>query len=104
MLARRASGTAVLLDGWLDVPADGAYTFWLRDHPRSRLLVDGAPVMPGMPSDERPAQLALRAGRHRFGLRSLHEEPQRGASLTWAGPGFARAPIDPALFSHDTPR
>ena len=104
VLARPTRGTAVLLDGWLDVPADGIYTFWLRDHPRSRLLVDGVPVSPGMPSDRRPAQLALRAGQHRFGLRSLHEEPQRGASLTWAGPGFDRRPIPTDLFTHDTVR
>jgi hypothetical protein len=90
----------VVLSGWLEVPADGIYTFWLSDHPRSRLLIGGEAVSPGMPSGVRPAQLALRAGLHRFGLRSLHEHPQRDASLTWAGPGFGRQPIDPALLSH----
>ena len=96
----RAEPTGVVLSGWLEVPADGIYTFWLSDHPRSRLLIDGEAVSPGMPSGVRPAQLALRAGLHRFGVRSLHEHPQRDASLTWAGPGFDRRPIDPALFSH----
>jgi hypothetical protein len=90
----------VVLSGWLEVPTDGIYTFWLSDHPRSRLLIGGEAVSPGMPSGVRPAQLALRAGLHRFGLRSLHEHPQRDASLTWAGPGFDRQPIDPALLSH----
>ena len=103
VLARPQRGTAVLLDGWLDVPRDGVYWFWFSDHPRSRLLVAGVPVSPGMPSGERPARLALRTGRHRFGVRSLHEEPQRTPSLTWAGPGFERQPIDPDLLSHSTP-
>ena len=100
VLARRQPGTAVVLDGWLDVPADGVYTFWFSDHPRSRLLIGGVPVSPGMPSGERPAQLALRAGLHRFGVRSLHEEPQREPSLTWAGPVFERRPIGPDRLSH----
>ena len=101
VLARPERGTAVLLDGWLDVPADGLYTFWYADHPRSRLLIDGVPVSPGMPSGERPARLALRAGLHRIGVRSLHEEPQRDPSLTWAGPGFGRRPVPPSRLSHD---
>lgn len=100
VLARRDRGTAVLLDGLLDVPADGVYTFWLSDHPRSRLLVDGVPVSPGMPSGERPARLALRRGLHRLGVRSLHEEPQREPSLTWSGPGFERRPIDSSRLHH----
>ncbi|PAP78622.1 hypothetical protein BSZ37_02535 [Rubrivirga marina] len=96
----RPEPTGVVLGGWLDVPADGIYTFWFSDHPRSRLLIDGKAVSPGMPSGERPARLALRAGLHRFGVRSLHEEPQRDPSLTWAGPGFERRPLDPAFLSH----
>lgn len=96
----RPEATGVVLDGFLDVPADGIYTFWLSDHPRSRLLIDGAPVSPGMPSGERPARLALRQGLHRIGVRSLHEGPQRDASLTWAGPGFQRRPIAPARLHH----
>ena len=98
----RPEPTAVVLDGWLDVPADGIYTFWLSDHPRSRLLLDGAAVSPGMPSGERPARLALRRGPHRIGVRSLHEHPARDASLTWSGPGFARRPLDPDLLFHTT--
>ena len=96
----RPGADGVVLDGWLDVPADGIYTFWLSDHPRSRLLLDGVPVSPGMPSGERPARLALRAGLHRFGLRSLHEHAERAPSLTWAGPGFERRPISPDRLSH----
>lgn len=100
MLAR-PEVNAVLLDGWLDVPADGIYTFWFSDHPRSRFLIDGVPVSPGMPSGERPARLALRQGLHRIGVRSLHEHPQSEPSLTWAGPGFDRQPVSADRLSHD---
>ena len=96
----RAEPTGVVLEGWLDVPADGVYAFWFSDHPRSRLLVDGEPVSAGMPSGERPARLALRAGPHRIGVRGLHEHRQPDASLTWAGPGFDRRAVAPARFSH----
>ena len=100
VLSRR-DPSGVVLEGWLDVPADGIYTFWFSDHPRSRLLVDGTPVSPGMPSGERPARLALRAGLHRLGVRSLHEHPQPDASLTWAGPGFDREPVPSHRLFHD---
>ena len=101
VLARPDAGHAVLLDGWLEVPADGLYTFWFSDHPRSRLLIGGVPVSPGMPSGERPARLALRAGLHRIGVRSLHEHPERDPSLTWAGPGFEREPLPAHRLTHD---
>lgn len=100
VLAREAPGTAVLLDGWVRVPTDGLYTFWYADHPRSRLLINGVPVSPGMPSGARPAQLALRAGLHRVQVRSLHEEPPRRPSLTWSGPGVERQPLAPDLLFH----
>ena len=92
----------MILDGWLDVPADGVYTFWFSDHPRSVLLIDGEPVSPGMPSGERPARLALRRGLHPIGVRSLHEEPQREASLEWAGPDVERQPVAPDRLVHST--
>lgn len=96
----REEPTGVVLTGWLRVPADGLYTFWFSDHPRSRLLIGGTPVSPGMPSGVRPARLALRAGLHRIGVRSLHEHRQRDASLTWAGPGFNRQPLPASFLSH----
>jgi hexosaminidase len=102
VLQRSERGSAVLLDGWLDVPRDGIYTFYLDDHARSRLLIDGEVVTPGMPSGRRPGRVALRAGKHRLHLRSLHEWPQREASFRWEGPGFGPQPIPAARLLHSS--
>ena len=93
ILARAEPRTAVILDGFLEVPLDGVYTFYLDDDPRSRLLLGGDVVTPGMPTDQRPGRVALRAGLHRVQVRSLHEAPRRRASLRWEGPGIDRGPI-----------
>lgn len=100
VLQRNEPGTAVLLDGYLDVPRDGVYTFYLHDDTRSRLLIDGRVVTPGMPSGQRPGRIALRSGKHRFHLRSLHEAPRRDGSLTWEGSGIDRQPIPAARLSY----
>jgi hypothetical protein len=90
---------AVVFEGWLDVPADGVYEFYLRDDVRSRLYVGGRIVTQGRPHGAEPGRIALRRGFHTFQLRSLHEEP-RSAALEWSGPGIDRRPISGNYFVH----
>jgi pectate lyase len=96
-----AGYNAVVFQGWLDVPADGVYEFYLRDDVRSRLYVGGRLVTQGRPRGTEPGRIALRRGFHTFQLRSVHEEP-RSAALQWSGPGIDRRPISGSYFVHST--
>lgn len=90
---------AVVFEGWLSVPSDGVYSFYLRDDVRSRLDIGGRTVTQGRPPRAEPGRVALRQGLHPFRLKSLHEEP-RTAALEWSGPDVERGPIPDNSFVH----
>lgn len=92
---------AIVFDGWLEIPQDGVYAFFLRDDERSRLRLNGRDVTHGRPVGTAPGQIALRKGLYRFHLRSLHEEA-RNSSLEWSGPDIARGPIPNEYFFQRT--
>jgi hypothetical protein len=83
----------LLFDGYLDVPRDGIYAFYLDDNYRGRLYIDGKLVTIGRTSGSPPGQIALRSGKHSFHLRSLHEGMEEEPRLEWIGPGVERQPI-----------
>ena len=91
---------ALVFEGYIRIPRDGVYSFFLRDDARSRLLIGGEMVTAGR--GEGAGQVPLRAGMHRFLLRSLHEEP-RPSSLMWSGPEFEEQPIPPKALYHESP-
>jgi hypothetical protein len=98
---RSGSGEdALLFEGYIDIPRDGVYSFFLRDDARSRLIIDGEFITAGR--GEGAGHVPLRTGKHRFLLRSLHEEP-RTSSLRWSGPGFVEQPIPAEAFFHESP-
>lgn len=90
---------ALVFDGYLKVPKDGIYAFYLTDDARSRLYVNGHLVARGQAAQRPPGQVALRKGLHRLHLRSLHEAP-RSASLEWRPPGRSRTPLPGSLLYH----
>lgn len=99
-LANRASGYGLVYEGWLRVPRDGVFTFYLSDDARSRLFIDDKFVARGSSTGFGVGHVALRQGLHRFHYRSLHETSWTTPHLEWKGPGIVRSALTADLFSH----
>ncbi|MBM3310627.1 MAG: hypothetical protein FJY80_03865 [Candidatus Aminicenantes bacterium] len=89
-------------DGYLQVPADGVYAFFLSSDDGSRLEIDGEVVVDndGLHGlTERRGLAALAAGLHPFRVRYFNRTGDDGLSVSWKGPGFSKTPLpDGALF------
>ncbi|HMB89847.1 MAG TPA: chitobiase/beta-hexosaminidase C-terminal domain-containing protein, partial [Rhodothermales bacterium] len=99
---QRNSRFALLFDGYLDVPRDGIYAFYLDDNYRGRLYINDQLVTIGRTAGSPPGQIALRAGKHLFHLRTLHEGMAREPRLEWTGPDMGRQPIPGEVFFQTT--
>ena len=103
---------ATVWDGFLDIPADGGYTFHLMDRDGARLVIDGMEVAktgppfaqvcgsPGNAMRYDLGALGLRAGRHTFHLEGLHSMSDGGPRLLWEGPGLPLTDVPAAAYSH----
>jgi hypothetical protein len=106
-------------DGYIDIPADGGYTFHLMDRDGARLEIDGVEVAktgppfaqvcgsPGNAMRYDRGSLGLRAGEHRLHLEGLHAISQDSPRLLWEGPALPLTDVPPAAFSrprHDVVR
>ncbi len=103
---------AAAWDGFIDIPADGGYTFHLIDRDGARLVIDGIEVAktgppfaqvcgsPGNALRYDRGSLGLRAGKHSFHLEGLHSVSQGGPRLLWEGPALPLTDVPPAAFSH----
>jgi hypothetical protein len=98
-IRRRRDHYAFDFTGYIEVPADGIYTFTLDSSDGSKLLIDGATVVdwdgqhsPGPMSD----WVALQAGKHVVNLQYFFDNQKSDAgdlidslSLSWSGPDMA---------------
>jgi len=103
---------AVTYDGFLEVPADGGYTFHLLARDGAQLIIDGQPLAKtGAPFAEvcgsslnavryADATIGLRAGKHVFRLETLETMSPFSPRLLWEGPGIQLADIPESAFSH----
>jgi hypothetical protein len=102
---------ATAWDGFIDIPADGGYTFHLMARDGARLLIDGFEVArtgppfaqvceaPGNAMRYDRGSLGLRAGRHVFHMEGLHFASQGTPRLLWEGPGLHLTEVPPAAYS-----
>jgi hypothetical protein len=101
----------VTWDGFIDVPADGGYTFHLMDRDGARMVIDGVevaktgppfPQVCGSPGNavryDRGA-LGLHAGRHTLHVEQLHQVSDGPPRLLWEGPGLPLTDVPSAAFS-----
>jgi hypothetical protein len=102
---------AAVWDGFIDIPADGGYTFHLLDRDGARLVIDGVEVAKTGPPFAQVCgasgnamrydrvSLGLRAGKHRFHLEGLHSASQGTPRLLWEGPALPLTNVPPAAYS-----
>jgi hypothetical protein len=110
--ARGFTRYAVAWDGFIDVPADGGYTFSLINRDGARLAIDGMEIAktgppfaqvcgsPGNAARYAAGSIGLRAGRHVIHIEGLHQLSGGAPILLWQGPGLALQSVAAAAFSH----
>ena len=94
---------AVRFEGWVDLPAAGEYTFYLKAN-GANLIVDYREVATLAPKDRRGVQsfegkVTLRPGKHHLRLDYYHTGREPSLSLEVAGPNFPRQPLASTLLS-----
>jgi hypothetical protein len=103
---------AVAWDGFIDIPADGGYSFHLLDRDGARLVIDGVEVAKTGPPFAQVCNaqgnamrydrgsLGLRAGKHTFHLEGLHSASDGAPRLLWEGPALPLTDVPAAAYSH----
>jgi hypothetical protein len=103
---------AAAWDGFIDIPADGGYTFHLLDRDGARLTIDGVEVArtgppfaqvcgsPGNAMRYERGSLGLRAGKHILHLEGLHSVSQDAPQVLWEGPSLPITPVPSAAYGH----
>jgi hypothetical protein len=98
---------ALRCTGYVDVPADGVYTFFTRSDDGSRLYIGDTLVVDNdgeHMARELGGSIALARGRH--ALRVVYFDiggGDRALTVSWQGPGLARQPLPAAALSHAAP-
>jgi hypothetical protein len=83
-------------EGYIQVPADGAYTFWIGSDDGSNLYVDGRLLVDndGLHSlAEKSGAAALAAGPHPIAIDYFEKTGGHELQLWWTGPGMTRKEI-----------
>ncbi|BCU77280.1 sulfatase-like hydrolase/transferase [Luteolibacter sp. LG18] len=100
------SNVGLLFSGYLNVPADGTYTFYLNADTRAFLRIHDASVIDAdsgyTGGTEKSASINLKAGRHPFRLswsRATAGTP--ALSIQWSGPGIAKQAMAASAFVRD---
>jgi hypothetical protein len=102
---------ATVWDGWINIPADGGYTFHLIDPDGERLVIDGMEVAktgppfglvcgsPGNALRYDRGSIGLRAGLHTIHVEALNTATEGAPRLLWEGPELPLADMPAGAFS-----
>jgi hypothetical protein len=103
---------AAAWDGFIDIPADGGYTFHLMSRDGARLVIDGIQIAktgppfaqvcgaPGNAVRYDYGAIGLRAGHHSLHVEGLHSVSQDQPRVLWEGPSLPLNDVPPQAFSH----
>ncbi len=112
-LRSRDEAFGFVFEGFLVVPEDGRYTFYLDSDDGSRLSVNGKELLlyDGIHGEgkEKTAVVSLSKGRVPIKLEYFQKTAGLGLTVGWSGPNFARRPLstnkaDEALAKQARPR
>ncbi len=83
-------------NGWIKVPVDGIYAFFLKSNDGSRLFIDDIQLIENDAnhgSVVEPGEIALEAGYHKIVVNYMQCGGGKSLQLSWAGPGFEQRQI-----------
>ncbi len=89
----RDADFAAKITGFIEVPKDGTYTFYLNSDDGSAFYIGKDPLInnAGMHQmTEKDAYLDLKAGKHAFRLDYYQGAGEAGLMLSWSGPGIIK--------------
>jgi S1-C subfamily serine protease len=92
--------------GYLQVPSDGLYKFYLRSDDGSRLQVDGSTVVDNdgaHPALESAGLLRLKAGLHAMQLDYYEASGDQALQISWEGPNLEKQEIPAAVYFSAAP-
>ena len=101
---------ALLMNGYIEAPADGEYTFTLKSNSGAFLRLHEAQLIDAdfgyKPGSEITAKIRLKAGKHPFRLYSAQKsnggaKTKLQTALQWSGPGFEKQVVPDSAFSRD---
>ena len=94
--AQRRDRFGLRFTGWLQVPTDGEYQFWLASDDGSRLRIDGNEIVAvdGIhPRQEKSNKVKLMAGPHPVVVEYFEDGGEEVLSAEIGGPGMPRQPL-----------
>lgn len=92
---------ALRFSGFIDVPKDGTYTFYLTSDDGSRLTIADEVVVDAdglHPPSEFKGSVILKTGKHPFVLEYFQAGGAKKLDVAYEGPGLPRQPIPPVAF------
>lgn len=98
-IARRGNDFALRFDGFLEVPREGKYRFFLRSDDGSRLRINGELIVDNdghrrnQRAKDAEGAIDLPKGLHALELTYFQRVRNRVLTVEWQGPGIARGPI-----------
>ena len=105
----RATDAGLFFTGYLDIPHDGDYTFYLRADTGALLRIHDATVIDAdfgyRPGSEVGGSIRLQAGLHPFRLYYRHQQKTTPLlKFYWSGPGIEKEVIPARAFKCGSPR
>lgn len=86
--------------GFIKVPRDGIYTFYLKSNDGSRLYIDGEELIENDANHgavEEPGKVALRAGLHPIMIKYMQCGGGKALLVSWSGPGIEKQEMPAAV-------
>ena len=93
---KRESYFGLRFDGYVKVPKDGIYTFYLKSNDGSRLFIDDSELIENDANHgavEEPGNIALKAGLHKIMVKYFNCGGGKALNLNWSGPNMEKHEI-----------
>ncbi|MEN8193969.1 MAG: glycoside hydrolase domain-containing protein, partial [Bacteroidota bacterium] len=90
-------------DGYINIPKDGLYTFYLATNDGGRLYIDDFNLInnDGLhPLTEVKKSVALKFGLHPISVKYFQEGGSNGLVVSWKGPGFEKQEVPSSVLFH----
>jgi hexosaminidase len=95
-VTKRTENLALVFDGYVEIPGEGIYTFYVNSDDGTRLYIDGDLIVDNdgpHGAIEKSGQAALRTGKHAIRLEYYQGSGGRALEVSMAGPGYTKRQI-----------
>ncbi|MFK7843740.1 MAG: PA14 domain-containing protein [Rhodothermales bacterium] len=89
--------------GYVDIPADGTYTFYTASDDGSQLFIGDVLIVDNdsiQSVQERSGIIGLKTGKHAFTVTYFERTGDQSLTASWAGPNISKQPIPATAFFH----